>query len=265
MIRRLFLNDNFILAIIILNAFTIMLSAFDNISPKVTQAITIADNSITILFIIELIVKTSSWGFLTYLKSNWNKMDFILILLSVPALVSWIFGLPLTGLSFFLVFRVLRVFKSFRFIKFIPGINDLISGISRALKTSFIILLGFAIYIFIIGILSCYLYRNAAPEFFGDPIISFYSIFKIFTMEGWTEIPETIALNSSEAIAVLTKIYFVIILISGGIFGLSLVNSILVDAMLSDNTEDIEKKIDGLDDRFNKLDDKINSLLDSMK
>jgi voltage-gated sodium channel len=265
MIRRLFLNDNVILAIIILNAFTIMLSAFEDLSSQIMQIITIADNIITILFILELIFKISSWGILKYLKSNWNKMDFILILLSVPALASWIFGLPLTGLSFFLVFRVLRVFKSFRFIKFIPGINDLISGISRALKTSFIILLGFAIYIFIIGILSCYLYRNAAPEFFGDPIISFYSFFKIFTMEGWTEIPETIALNSSEAIAVLTKIYFVIILITGGIFGLSLVNSIFVDAMLSDNTEDIEKKIDGLDDRFNKLDDKINSLLDSMK
>ena len=176
--------------------------------------------------------------------------------MSIPALVSWILGLPLTGLSFFLVFRVLRVFKSFRFIKFIPGINDLISGISRALKTSFIILLGFAIYIFIIGILSCYLYRNAAPEYFGDPILSFYSIFKIFTMEGWTEIPETIALNSSPAIAVLTKIYFVIILITGGIFGLSLVNAIFVDAMLSDNTEGIERKID-------KLDAKIDSFINS--
>ena len=253
MIRRLFLNDSFILAIILLNAVTIMLSAFEGIPETTKQVITIADNLITILFIIELIIKTTSWGFLNYLKSNWNKMDFILILLSVPALVSWVFGLSLSGLSFFLVFRVLRVFKSFRFIKFIPGINDLISGISRALKTSFIILLGFAVYIFIIGILSCYLYRNAAPEYFGDPVLSFYSIFKIFTMEGWTEIPETIAANSSQANAVFTKIYFVIILVTGGVFGLSLVNSIFVDAMLSDNTEDIEKKIDDLDQKINKL------------
>lgn len=253
MIRRLFLNDSFILTIILLNAVTIMLSAFEGIPENNRQIIAIADNTITILFIIELIIKTTHWGFLNYLRSNWNKMDFILILLSIPALVSWIFGFSLSGLSFFLVFRVLRVFKSFRFIKFIPGINDLISGISRALKTSFIILLGFAVYIFIIGILSCYLYRNAAPEYFGDPVLSFYSIFKIFTMEGWTEIPETIAANSSQAIAVLTKVYFVIILITGGIFGLSLVNSIFVDAMLSDNTEDIEKKIDRLDEKINKL------------
>lgn len=259
------MNNTFILAIILLNAVSIMLSAFEEIPDSIRQVITIADNLITILFIIELIIKTTSWGLLNYLKSNWNKMDFVLILLSIPALASWIFGLSLSGLSFFLVFRVLRVFKSFRFIKFIPGINDLISGISRALKTSFIIILGFAVYIFIIGILSCYLYRNIAAEYFGDPLLSFYSIFKIFTMEGWTDIPETIALNSSEAIAVLTKIYFVIILITGGIFGLSLVNSIFVDAMLSDNTEDIEKKIDELDTRFQSIDNKLNSLLDSKK
>lgn len=253
MIKKLFLNDKFILTIIILNAITIMLSAFSSIPPELRKLILILDNLITILFIIELGIKSSEWGIRNYLKSNWNRLDFILILLSIPALISWIFGLSLTGLSFFLVFRVLRVFKSFRFIKFIPGINEMIIGVRRALKTSFVILLGFAVYIFIIGILSCYLYRNTCPEYFGDPVLSFYSIFKLFTMEGWAEIPELIAQNSTPGIAILTKIYFVILLITGGIFGLSLVNSIFVDAMLSDNTDDISKKIDVLDKKVNKL------------
>lgn len=262
MIKRIFLNDSFILAIILINAVTIMLSAFTTFPANVVRAVLITDNIITILFIFELIVKTTHYGFRAYLKSNWNRLDFILIILSIPALISWVFDLSLTGMSFFLVFRVLRVFKSFRFLKFIPGINELIKGVRRALKTSFVIILGFAVYIFIVGILTCYMYRRVSPEFFGDPVLSFYSIFKIFTMEGWAEIPDLISANTSNAIAVLTKIYFVIILVTGGIFGLSLVNSIFVDAMLSDNTDDISKKIDDLDEKLSAMNDKISSLVD---
>jgi voltage-gated sodium channel len=51
----------------------------------------------------------------------------------------------------------------------------------------------------------------------------------------------------------LTKIYFVLILLTGGIFGLSLVNSIFVDAMVSDNNDELENKIDSLEKKIDNL------------
>ncbi|MFW5872919.1 MAG: ion transporter [bacterium] len=251
MLKRFFLNDNIILGIIILNSITILLGAFNNLSSSQLKLISSVDNIITIVFIIEMIVKLSEFRLKGYFSSNWNKLDFLLVLLSIPALISWIFDLSLSNLSFFLIFRVLRVFKSFRFIKFVPGITDLIKGVQRALKTSIVIILGFCIYIFIIGIFSTYLFQNIAPEHFSNPLTSFYSIFKIFTVEGWYEIPEEIAATTDGAIPLFSKLYFVFILVTGGIFGLSLVNSIFVEAMLSDNTDDISQKIDNLE---NKLD-----------
>lgn len=253
MIKRLFLNDSFILFLVIVNSITIMLGGFDNLDELLYRAIFITDNTITTLFLVELIIKFRFIGIPKYFKSNWNRLDFILIVLSIPALISWIFNYDLSSLSFFLVFRVLRVFKSFRFLKFVPGISDLIKGVKRALKTSVVIILGFAVFTFIIGILSCYLFKNACPEYFSDPFIAFYSTFKIFTMEGWTEIPDLIALNSSDIIGSLSRLYFVLVVISGGIFGLSLVNSIFVDAMLSDNTDDIAEKVDTLDKKIDLL------------
>jgi voltage-gated sodium channel len=47
--------------------------------------------------------------------------------------------------------------------------------------------------------------------------------------------------------------YFIFVVISGGIFGLSLVNSIFVDAMVSDNNDELENKIDLLDQKIDKL------------
>ncbi len=60
-------------------------------------------------------------------------------------------------------------------------------------------------------------------------------------------------LNSFEKNAFLSYLYFIFIVITGDIFGLSLVNSIFVDAMLSDNTEDISEKIDKLEEKIDTL------------
>jgi len=261
MFKRFFLNENIILGVIILNSITILLGAFDNISPAQAKIITTIDNVITVIFVIEMIVKIRAFKISGYFSSNWNKLDCLLVLLSIPALISWIFDLSLSSLSFFLIFRVLRVFKSFRFLKFVPGITDLIKGVQRALKTSVVIILGFCIYIFIIGIFSTYLFQNVAPEHFSNPLTSFYSIFKIFTVEGWYEIPEQITANTNGTVSFFSKLYFVFILVTGGIFGLSLVNSIFVEAMLSDNTDDISQKIDKLEaklDNYMQQKDELN-------
>lgn len=123
-------------------------------------------------------------------------------------------------------------------------------------------MLGFLVYNFVISVLSCFFYREIAPDYFANPIVSFYSIFKIFTVEGWYEIPDFISVNSNETIGFFTKIYFVIIVVTGGIFGLSLVNSIFVDAMVSDNNEDLEKQVETLNKKIENLENKIDKLID---
>lgn len=62
-----------------------------------------------------------------------------------------------------------------------------------------------------------------------------------------------IADQTNTAIAFFSKLYFILILLTGGIFGLSLVNSIFVDAMVSDNNEDLEKKVDELSKEISRL------------
>ena len=252
MIKKLFLNEKIILILILLNSVTIFVSGFE-ISPDNRFILSLSDNLITGLFIAEIIVKLQEFGIKNYFKSNWNRFDFILVALSFPTLIAFIGNLEITSFSFLLVFRVMRVFKSFRFLKFIPGIEHLVKGISRALKASIVVFIGFVIYIFIIGIFSFYLFKEISPEYFGNPLNSLYSIFKIFTVEGWYEIPEQLTRSLSSTISFFTYMYFIFVVISGGIFGLSLVNSIFVDAMVSDNNDELENKIDLLDQKIDKL------------
>jgi len=255
--RKLFLNDKFILWIIVLNAVTIFLQGFD-LERQYINLIRIADNLFTILFIFEMIAKIREYRFSGYWKSNWNKFDAILIILATPSLILWVLNLGNVGLQVLLVFRIARVFKFFRFIQFIPNVNKLIRGINQALKASVIVIIGFFIYTFVVSIVTCFLYKNIAPSYFGDPIQSFYTIFRIFTVEGWYEIPDLVADKANLMIAFLTKAYFMLILLTGGIFGLSLVNSIFVDAMVSDNTDELEEKVDQLSAEISKLRNDLN-------
>lgn len=248
MIKKLFLNDKFILALIFINAIILFAGGYVNTSNE-RQILLIADNFITALFLVELIIKFDEYGIRNYFRSNWNRLDFILIVLSIPALLTFLFNINILDFSFLLVFRILRVFKAFRFFKFIPNVDQLVSGIQRAIKTSLFVFAGFLIYIFIIGILSYYLFENSGSDFFSDPLVSFYSTFKIFTIEGWFEIPEQISDGYSKTSTFFTYLYFIFVVLSGGIFGLSLVNSIFVDSMVSDNNDTLEKKIDNLDSK----------------
>lgn len=59
------------------------------------------------------------------------------------------------------------------------------------------ILVGLSILIFLLSIILSSLYGNIVPEYFGDPLESIYSVFRLFSIEGWYDIPNAIAEHSS--------------------------------------------------------------------
>lgn len=260
-IRSLFLNEFFILTLIILNAIVLFVEEFD-VLPRTLDYV---EAVFTILFIIEMVVKTRALGFSQYIRDNWNKLDFILILISIPSLAILFQETNSPETNFVLSLRVLRVFKSFRLIRFMPQVDSFMASIKRAIRASYIILLGFFVLIFITAMISCAIYKDIAPEYFRNPMTSLYSIFQLFSVEGWYEIPDLIAVRTNETFAFFTKFYFSALLMIGGILGLSLVNSIFVDAMVADNNDELELKVKELTSQIENLEGKIDLLLDQKK
>lgn len=265
-IKKIFLNDKIIFSLISINAVIIFLQGFptDTIGEQAHYAFMLIDDLISICFLIEVIIKSRHFGLKEYLKPVWNKFDVFIIILSLPPLFARIFVDDVTAnIGFLLVFRVFRVFKFFRFIQFFPQVEHIFRSIREALRASFVVLVVFFVLIFIMSILSCYMYQNIAPEYFRDPIVSYYSMFKIFTIEGWNTIPDKIA-NSERVTdlqAFFTKFYFATILVFGGIIGLSIVNSIFVDAMVSDNNDELEEKVGLMQEDMSALKEKVDQIL----
>ena len=93
------------------------------------------------------------------------------------------------------------------------------------------------------------------PEHFQTPLHSIYAMFQICTVEGWYEIPNTLAAyyGTSSIIAEFVRAYFCILLMFGGIIGVSFINSIFVDAMVADNNDDVKKQLKEIQNTLDEL------------
>lgn len=250
--EKIFLNEKIIFAVILLNAVVIYLQ----VSGISTPLLTGLDFACTLIFLIEMIAKHQKLGLREYWRSGWNRLDGILVIVSLPSLVEAFLPTGMMDLSILLIFRLLRVLRFFRVLHFFPNFSQIVKGFKMAMRESYAILLSFFIIIVIFGLLNCSLFKEIAPQYFATPLDSIYSVFRICTVEGWYDIPDTIAEATTPAVGGFVRLYFVFILILGGIIGMSFINSIFVDAMVSDNNDDVMKKLEELEAKIDRLAEK---------
>ena len=209
-------------------------------------------------FVLEQLLKMRVHGWAAYWAARWTRFDVVVTLLSLPVLAA-----PFAETGAFLgvpVLRIARLFRLFRLLRFVPDHGHLAAGVLRAIRASVGVFLGIAIINFIFAMGAQILFANAAPELFGNPASACFSMFRIFTIEGWHEIPDAIARNSSEGWAVFARIYFGCAVLVGGILGLSLGNAVFVDQMMADNNREVERDVHELTREVRLLREEIREL-----
>lgn len=255
MLRQFFLSERNIMSAIIINAMVIFLMYFPEFKQNIY--LDIIDKVFILFFMIEAVVKLNTLKPKGYFDSNWNRFDFFIVIASLPSLLVPFVTIPNTSLL--LILRLFRLVRLVRFIQFVPHLGKIMAGLGRALQASLFVILALFVLNFLLALFTCHFYAEIAPEYFGNPLIASYSIFQLFTVEGWNEIPAIISarlpqegLLASLFIG-LTRFYFVIIVLIGGIFGMSLANAVFVDEMTMDNNDAIEAKIDEMQQQIAAL------------
>lgn len=251
MLKRLFLSERAMLTAIILNAVVIFALYFPEY--KNNEWLLAIDHAFILFFLIEVIVKLRVLKPKTYFSANWNRFDFIIVMGSLPVFLEGMFPIPeATGLLILL--RLFRLVRLVRFLRFIPNIEHVMTGLGRAIKASIFVLVALVFLNFMLAIVTCHFYADMAPEYFGNPLVSIYSIFQMFTMEGWNEIPAAIVSTTDSRMTIgLTRFYFAFVVLLGGIFGMSLANAVFIDEMMMDNNQELEDKVDALTEEIRAL------------
>ena len=245
---KIFLNEKVILFAIILNTLSMYVGGLytDASWPFYLDIL------FTLFFLVEALIKILHLGWKNYWSVGWNRFDFIILCISLPSLSELFVDMPVSTNALFAL-RALRVFKSFKLFRFVPNIEEIFKGIRLAMKSSLLVCIAYMVFLIVFSILTYSLFGQYAPQYFGNPVISMYSIFRLFTIEGWYDMPEAIVESGGFWLGTMARIYFAILLFAGGIIGMSLVNSIFVDAMAADNNDEVLKKLEKIEEEIHNL------------
>lgn len=250
MFQRFFLNERNILSLVVANAVLIYAMYFPALVHN--PYLEYLDLGFFLVFTVEALVKIRLLGLRGYFSNYWNRFDLVVLLLSSPTLLVYFTAVPNTG--FIMILRLFRLVRVARLLRFVPNMQHVLKGLGRALKASVFVLASLVFLVFIFALLTCHFYGTLVPERFGDPLISIYSIFQLFTVEGWYEIPDAVARNTDQPWLIgLSRLYFGLIVLLGGVFGMSLANAVFVDEMTMDNNVQLESKIDALTTQMAEL------------
>ncbi len=236
-------DERVVLGVIAFNMLVLFVSGFPAVqSSAIHPILGVADYICLLYFFIEIVVKVRAYGWAGFWSKGMNRFDFVIVALSAPGLVA-----PFTGttdLSVLVVLRAFRLVRLIRVLRFIPHAEMLWAGILRALRASVALILALMVYNLVLGLMASNLFGSLSAQHFGDPLISIYTIFKVFTVEGWFEVPDQIAKTHSATLAWMVRGFFVVAVVTGGLLGLSLTNAVLVDEMVMDNNTELEGKVE---------------------
>jgi voltage-gated sodium channel len=258
-ILRLLTREPVVIGAILLSTLAMFLLGFAEQDSTAYRFWLAVDIGCICYFMVEAIGKIAIHRWRGYWAVHFNRFDLLILMLSLPVLAAprMSEAVAFSGIP---VLRLARLFRLFRLLRFIPEHDRLAAGVVRALKASIGVFLAIMLINFILAMGAEVLFADKSPEHFGDPARACYSMFRIFTVEGWNEIPDDIAAASSDAWGTIAHIYFGVSVLVGGILGLSLGNAVFVDQMVADNHDTMQRDVGTLHKEIHLLRDEIRAL-----
>ena len=175
------------------------------------------------VFVVELLLRFFVYRD-RFFADPWRVFDFVVVgMAAVPA-----------G-SVFAVLRSLRVLRVLRLVSLVPSMRRVVGALLKALPgmASIIGLMGLVLYVS--AVMATKLFGRFAPELFGNLGTSLFTLFQIMTVEGWPDIARGVMAQSP-----LSWIFFVVYLLVATFMVLNLFIAVVVNAMQSQVTEDLE-------------------------
>ncbi len=208
-----------VILIIILNAITIGVTTYD-VSEFTKQLINYFDYSITVFFVIEIIIRfVGEPKKLEFFKSGWNIFDTIIVLISL---------IPIPNNSSFLLLRLLRVFRVLRLISVVPELKKIIEALITSVKRVFYVGVLLFIILYIYATIGSILFSIDIPERWSNVGIAMITLFQVLTLSSWEQV-----LLPLQEIYWWAWIYFFSFIIICGITMLNLLIAILVDVVIN--------------------------------
>jgi len=216
----------FIIGVILVNAVILGMLTISDLSPETLHLLLILDHICLVIFCIEIAMKLVVMR-LSFFKDGWSVFDLIVVGIAL---------LPATGeLS---VLRALRVLRLMRLASAIPSMRRVVSGMFAAVPGGASVAGVLLVMYYVAAIMGTNFFGKTVPQHFGDLGTTFFTLFKMMTLEGWPDIASDVLEQHPRA-----WIFFVVFIVFTTFTTLNLLFGIIVDAMEQAKEEDARTKM----------------------
>jgi voltage-gated sodium channel len=229
--------QNTITAFIILAAILVGVETYPDLHQRFHLALDIGDKIILTVFIAEVILKIGAQGRhpWRYFQDGWNVFDFLIVVACL---------LPFSG-SAVTVLRLLRLLRVLKLVRALPKLQILVSALLKSIPSmGYVgIMLGLLFYVY--SVAGVFFFSANDPVHFANLPISALTLFRVVTLEGWTEMlyinmygcnrfgydgtPELC--TAPEAMPLLATAYFVSFVLVGTMVVLNLFIGVIMSGM----------------------------------
>jgi voltage-gated sodium channel len=219
----------FIFSIIFLSAITIGIETYPGFANQYRHALLLIDRLIITIFSIEILLKILSNGKRPwlYFSDPWNVFDFIIVGLCL---------IPMVDNHYFAVFRILRILRVFRMITVFPKLKLIVSALLKSIPSMGYVIMLIGILFYVYGIVGVFVFGPADPLHFGDLHHAFVTLFKVLTLEGWTDIMNkhilgTVNNENQQIVSFWPFLYFASFIIIGAMIIMNLFIGVIMNSM----------------------------------
>lgn len=263
------LFNNFLFAVILISAMIIGLETYPELVKQYKGILSLADKLIIAIFTVEIFLKIIAHGKRPwiYFTDPWNVFDFVIVAICLS---------PLNDTHYFAVFRILRVLRIFRMITVLPKLKLIISALLKSIPSMGYVLMLIGILFYVYAIVGVFVFGEKDTIHFGDLHHSFVTLFKVLTLEGWTDIMNVHILGpvnngNQQIVSLWPFLYFASFIVIGAMIIMNLFIGVIMNSMeesqkeLSKELNDIKYQDENTDELYKHILDRLDELNNEIK
>lgn len=177
--------NTFIMGVILLAGAVVGLQTYGPELGPVYPWLYLIDKLILVIFTAEVALRMSSESprHLRYFDDAWNVFDFVIVSVSLVALL-----FPNFDGAFVAVFRLVRVLRVFRIVRTVPKLQLMVNVLIKSIPSIGHVALLLSVIFYIYATMGVFLFKTNDPLHFASLGIALISLFRVVTLEDWTDI-----------------------------------------------------------------------------
>lgn len=240
--------QNFVIAVILFAGVLVGFETYPQVRYQYGDLLMFLDRLVLSIFVAEIVIKMSArWPRpYDFFKDPWNNFDFFIVAACFVPFAT----------QYAMVLRMLRLLRVLRLVRAIPRLQIVVEALLRSLPSMLYVSILLMMLFYMYAVMGTFLFAQNDPVHFGNLQTSFLSLFRVVTLEDWTDLMyiqiygcevygygfNQYLCQNPQKFPLISPLYFVSFVLFGTMIFLNLFIGVIVNGMDEARREQEEQK-----------------------